>query len=248
MKPTKRVRAKECVKPIPNVRARGSVKPKNQVRAIPGAWSRGSQVPGKGGTIMKNQLLFKGMSPPETSAKNKPYTNTIFLKLRSPSAGTPPLAKPELLFKYYDQLYPLLVVFTKSPKRAEMLRYALKVQVLRGLAFCSAKRYAGLAFKSGTMITGKKQPVSGFASEKTWDRCLAFLKEHDLVDVERLQKLNGQYSVNLINFRKLWQLLLKLLAGSVGIVQTVGRTLWIKLEGAWFSRDMVLRGHPPRVT
>lgn len=218
------------------------------MRAIPGAWSRGSQVPGKGGTIMKNQLLFKGMSPPETSAKNKPYTNTIFLKLRSPSAGTPPLAKPELLFKYYDQLYPLLVVFTKSPKRAEMLRYALKVQVLRGLAFCSAKRYAGLAFKSGTMITGKKQPVSGFASEKTWDRCLAFLKEHDLVDVERLQKLNGQYSVNLINFRKLWQLLLKLLAGSVGIVQTVGRTLWIKLEGAWFSRDMVLRGHPPRVT
>ena len=186
---------------------------------------------------MKNTL-----SPPEASVSNRPNRDIIFLKLRAPSSvGTPSLAKPELLFKHYDQLYPLLVVLTRSPKRAEMLRYALKVQILRGLAFCSAKRYAGLAYKPGTMIAGKKQPVTGFASEKTWDRCLAFLKEQGMVDVERLKKFNGQYSVNLINFRKLWMLLLKLLASSVGVVERVGAIFWIKLSGAWFSRDTLLQ-------
>lgn len=169
------------------------------------------------------------LSPPEVTGNSN---STIFKWLKKPTSAGTPLPKVEMLFKRYDELYPILITFTGSPKRAEMLRYALKVQALRGLAFCSAKRYAGQA------MPGRK----GFACEKTWDRLLAFLKEKDLVDVERLHKFNGKQSVNLINFLKLWLMLLKLLAASIdSLVSHVGRRLFIKLSGGWYDRDIMLK-------
>lgn len=186
---------------------------------------------------MEARNRLEAVSLPETkrwTSKNTYKDTNVFKFLRKATSAGTPLPKVEMLFQKYDALYQILVAFTGSPKRAEMLRYALKVQALNGLAFCSAKRYAGQAIPDR----------QGFASEKTWDRLLSFLKAEGLVKVERLYKFNGKQSVNLINFVRLWRLLLKLLAHRIGsLIQHIKGVFFIKLSGAWFSRDTILQLH-----
>lgn len=163
-------------------------------------------------------------SPPEHGT---PYRIGI-KRLRPPSGRDTPrrqrLREPQLLLRRWDSLYPMLVTLLGSPKRAEMTRSALRTQALRGDCFRSARNIAGAAF----------------SSEKTWDRCLRFLVEKNLVTVTRLVKTNGKHSVNLIDFTTLWNILRQYIVRNVGLSRKIGGQLWRKVAGIWVNRDIIL--------
>ena len=159
------------------------------------------------------------------------YIDSIVnLRVRTPpSAGTPsvnirPLPNPGAVLKHWDNLYPVLRVTLRSPKKAEMVKKALWLQAMRGISFASA-RYLGAA---------------GLGSEKTWDRALAELRALGLVDTWQTMRPNGDDSVNLIDLRKLWAMLLNLIQTTACRVQIVARRAWVKVHGAWAQLPMAL--------
>ena len=120
------------------------------------------------------------------------FSSSILLRLKNPSAGTPPAIRGVgQLRRHYDSLYPALLVLLGTPQRAELAKRALYVQAMRGDCFLGAK---GLARKVG-------------CSEKTWDRTLTWLREHKLARTWRLYRVNGQRSVNLLDLGRLWALI-----------------------------------------
>ncbi len=162
----------------------------------------------------------------EVTSSTIEITSILYLRVRGPtSARTPPkppskpLRNVEHVFHGWELLYPLLLVLTGSPKRAEMLRKALVLQALCGDAFPSAGYLAGTAM----------------ASRKTWYRTVAWLRERKLVLTWRLNRQGGQQSVNLIDLGPLWDRVRKLLTGRVGPVSRVGRSMWVKISGVWVS-------------
>ena len=169
--------------------------------------------------------------PAEVTSSTIEITSILYLRNGAPPQRghlTPQLPKPlrqlELVFRRWEELYPVLLALTGSPKRAEMLRKCLVIQALCTDAFPSAHYLAGV----------------GLANEKTWDRCLAWLRERKLVRTWRLNRQGGQQSVNLIDLGPLWERVRKLLTGLVGPVSRVGRSLWVKVSGVWVSAQSLL--------
>ena len=154
----------------------------------------------------------------------------VSLRVRkNPLRGHPPvnicpLPQPGAVLKHWDNLYPVLRALLHSPKQAEMVKKSLWLQAMRGVSFASA-RYLGAA---------------GLGSEKTWDRALANLRKLGLVDTWRTIRSNGDDSVNLIDLRKLWAMLLQLIQTTACRVQIVRRRAWVKIHGAWAQLEMVL--------
>ena len=143
--------------------------------------------------------------------------------------NTSPLPLPGAVLKHWDNLYPVLRALLHSPKQAEMVKKSLWLQAMCGLNFGSAK-YLGAA---------------GLGSEKTWDRALAKLRKLGLVDTWRTSRANGDDSVNLIDLRKLWAMLLKLIQTTACRAQIVGRRAWVKIHGAWTQLPMALSPEAP---
>jgi len=162
---------------------------------------------------------------------NKGYINTKERTTRQghPSKLLEPMPSPGKLLRKYDQIYPILKQLLGSPKRAEMVKAALRLQACSRHSFASAKYLA----------------AAGLGSEKTWDRCLAQLRKLGLVDTIRTNRLNGQQSVNLLDLRKLWKYIQKLLIPITGLFQTVRGVPWVKIHGAWAPANQLhLPGEP----
>ena len=102
-------------------------------------------------------------------------------------------------------------------KRVDMAMAAIRLQATRGQCFASAKYLAS----------------HGFASEKTWDRCLARLRSLCLVWTERLYRPDGSQSVNLTDFSMLWALILRLLNSRNIQFTQLSNGLWLKQGGVW---------------
>ena len=77
-------------------------------------------------------------------------------------------------------------------------------------------------------------------SESTWLRLVAQLRAMGLVTTARLNRPNGQQSVNLLDIYELWRWLLDFLNAPKKrrkrpvITELIGTTLWIK-EGAFWE-------------
>lgn len=127
------------------------------------------------------------------------------------------LPRPELLLKHWDELYSILLKLLGTPRRAEMVKMALRLQVLSGKCFASAKYLAG----------------AGFSNEKTWDRCLAYLKSQGWAETERAKRPNGYRSTNVLDLRKLWALIMAYLSSKASRIQRLSSGLWVKVHGAW---------------
>ena len=147
---------------------------------------------------------------------------TSYKRGHAPSLEAKILPQGELVLKRWSELYFLLLKITGSPKWAEMLKTGLRLQAWRGYEFAGAKYLA----------------KSAQASEKTWDRCLHWLREQRLVASWRLHRLNGEQSTNLLDLTLLWRLLLKLLSRSVRAMERVGSSLWVKIEGFWVKLSL----------
>lgn len=134
-----------------------------------------------------------------------------------------PLPCPGLVLKRWSKVYRALIKVLGTEKRARMTEEVLRCQAVYGRAFPSARF---LADGAG-------------ASEKTWDRCLDMLRENDWVDTARCHRPEGKLSVNLIDLRKLWKLILKLLTATK--VQRLSQTqeLWLKVHGAWSRVEQI---------
>lgn len=141
---------------------------------------------------------------------------------RSPKAKILPQAG--LVLKRWDEVSDLLLGLSGSPKWAEMIREALRLQAWSGLSFASA---AYLAEKA-------------LANEKTWDRCLRWLREQGLVASWRLHRTNGEQSTNLLDLTRLWEMLLQLLRRTVRAVERIGRRWWVKTYGAWVRASSLI--------
>jgi len=95
-----------------------------------------------------------------------------------------------------------------SPHRAEMVLSAMRIQGWYGECYASASFLAGQAFRG----------------EKCWDRCLAKLRRHGLVETHRRIRPNGQQGTNSIDFTLLWRHLARIL----GSLLNKGRTRLFK--------------------
>lgn len=102
-----------------------------------------------------------------------------------------------------------------------MVTEVFTLQVAYGACFASARTLA----------------ARGDRAPKTWHRLLEWLKEHDLVEVERLYRANGTRSVNLIDARKLWALVLQVIAGQRGVSAAIINRLTgdVKVGAFWVS-------------
>lgn len=161
----------------------------------------------------------KGVPAEGVPLSNYLHSSKLRLRTTGPSAGTPlrPLRRTETWVKRRPDLYPLLEELLGSHSRAEMVVVALAIQMFAGSCYASARFIAGRTCRTGTC----------------WDRCLARLRELDLVRTWRLQRPDGHLSTNLIDLRRLWELLLKLLAQKRLRFEWIGRTLWLKVGGVW---------------
>lgn len=134
-----------------------------------------------------------------------------------------PLPRVGLLLKHWGRVYPLLLSTLGTPRRAEMVQTALRLQAVY------AKCHASAAYLG----------ASAGSNEKTWDRTLAILKDHNLVDVMRLRRSNGDDSVNQVDLRRLWLMLERYIQHSVGLVEKLGRRFWVKAGGCWLDLRLV---------
>ena len=141
-----------------------------------------------------------------------------------PSVNLSPLPQPGAVLKHWDGLYPVLRALLHSPKQAEMVKKSLWLQAMRGVSFASARYLA----------------AAGLGSEKTWDRALAKLRKLGFVDTWQTSRANGDDSVNVIDLRKLWAMLLRLIQTTACRVQIVSRRAWVKVHGAWSQLEMAL--------
>lgn len=107
-----------------------------------------------------------------------------------------PLRQGGLLLKEWDNLYYYLRGLLGSPQRAELAKEALRLQLFFPFCFPSARVLAGKAL----------------SSEKTWDRCLARLRERGWARTWRLYRQDGTQSVNLLDLGGLWHALRLLLS------------------------------------
>lgn len=183
-----------------------------------------SLVFGEDGSVWEENLPIFDQARGVPAERQLPQSNTNLLikskDINRLSAGTPPpLKKPGLVLKYWDQLYTALVKFVRSPQRAEMVKEVLRLQ-----AFCRA------AFPSAKYLAAKAQ-----ASEKTWDRCIDFLRRQGWARTFRLVRPDGRQSVNLIDLGKLWDLLSAILSSGHWKIQVLKRRVWVKLSGMWIS-------------
>lgn len=172
------------------------------------------------------QAPLPGFTPVPAEYPLSPYLSLSILNNKRNTRDTrqghyvqmlKPLPRPGLLLKSFERLYPILCKLLGSPNRAEMTKKALLLQALTGKCFASARYLAG----------------AGFSSEKTWDRCLAYLKSKGWAETARTRRPNGYDSVNLIDLRELWKLLIKILTSTAHRFQVVKSQLWVKIHGAW---------------
>jgi len=129
------------------------------------------------------------------------------------------LTKSGLIFKHWQLLYPLLLSMLGTPKRAEMVKEALRIQAITGECFASARYLAG----------------AGLGSEKTWDRLVGRLKAAKLIRVIRLTRPDGTKSVNLLDFSALWNILHSLVVRKVTFTERIKRRFFVKVSGAWLD-------------
>lgn len=142
---------------------------------------------------------------------------------------------PSILFKRWDVVRGTLLelVFKERWhvrggqhwKRVEMVLEGLRWQAATGHCFASA---AWFAEHAGVMENA--------ASEKTWDRCLAWLRSQGLVKVTPLFRANGQRATNLIDFSSLWALILRLL--NARELRRYGHELHAKIGAFWRVFDL----------
>jgi hypothetical protein len=167
--------------------------------------------------------------------KGYPYPNrNTYLSIYNDSKGgkclcgdtlpVQPLRSPELLLKHWTDLYYLLLPICLSPQRAEATKQALFLQATKGRCFAKARYLASY----------------GMASEKSWDRNLKRLRGMGLARTIRLQRPNRELSTNLLDLRRLWSFLLRILSQSSCHWEKVGREVWYKLSGAWVSLPRLL--------
>jgi len=165
--------------------------------------------------------------------------NSSLLKIRSPRGPQQghydgllikPLTAPGLFFKYFDELYPVLLCLLGSKKKAEVLKEALRLQACRGECFPSTKFLAARAH----------------CSEKTVDRCFAQLREMGLLVTYRTSRTDGTLSVNLIDLEALWRAIKALVINARGLVQKIGRRFWIKVTGLWVCPPDYVKGQRGR--
>lgn len=131
------------------------------------------------------------------------------------SRGHPPTAH-EFLNREIQLRGPLKALLGNW-KRVEMVLEGMRLQATMGRCFASARHLAGVAW----------------ANEKTWDRCLAKLRSHELVEVARLVRQDNTLATNLVDFSALWTWLLKLVTTRTWVVEWVGDTFWAKISSRW---------------
>lgn len=142
-----------------------------------------------------------------------------------------PLAQPGMVLKHWSRIYRHLVAALGTVKRARMVEEVLRCQAVYGKAFPSARFLA----------------EGALADEKTWDRTLELLRERGWVETRRCHRGDGTLSVNLIDLRRLWALILKLLASAGARVEWLQGTLWAKVHGAWQTVEVEVPLAPDRL-
>lgn len=123
----------------------------------------------------------------------------------------------DVLFVKWFLLRDALITLLGSPHRAEMTLQALKLQAVYGKCFASARFLGGQAFHS----------------EKCWDRCLARLRDAELVKTYRRIRPGGTLGTNVTDLRPLWRYLLE----ALGDLLKKGRT---RLFGVLRTRTYIL--------
>lgn len=138
-----------------------------------------------------------------------------------------PLRQGGLVRKHWGALGEVLLPLVGSPQRVEMVKRALWLQSVCGVAFPSA---GYLARRAG-------------GCPKTWNRCLAALRARGWARTARLRRPNGQQSVNLLDLSGLWAVVRGLLQRIVAVVGRITRwekvrgTWWVKVAGAWATLE-----------
>jgi len=151
------------------------------------------------------------------------------IKTPCPPAKRTPLPQKGVWFKQRNKIFPLLVTYMGTYKRAAMVEKAIELQMISGECFCSARVLA----------------LAGEGCEKTWDRALQQVKGRGVVGVTRLSRRDGFDSVNLIDWRALWKMITSLLALHVGTYMKFGRTYHVKIGGWWLDRDEMEKNSSP---
>lgn len=183
---------------------------------------------------------------PNQGDRNITYGETLLRPHRgTTSAGTPPrrLRQIEMLIRRWGDLERIAADLLGSPQRGRMVIEALLIQHGRGALFAGSRYLAAKA----ALVARYDRRVYGFVDcppaqggrwlEKGWDRCLARLRDLEVVETTRLYRQNGQASVNLIDLRRLWELLLRLLAQRRLIIERRGWRVWVKLGAVWISLE-----------
>lgn len=107
-------------------------------------------------------------------------------------------------------------------KRVEMVMLGLKLQAISGKCYAKARTFASVPFDQYNQ-----------SSPKTWHRTVALLKDRELIRVARLIRMSDNTEAeNLIDFAKLWKLIVSLLKKHTA-AEVVQGTLWVKLKGFW---------------
>ncbi len=134
-----------------------------------------------------------------------------------------PLRAPGMLLKNWSKAYQVLVQMFGSVKQARMIEEVLRCQAVYGKAYPSARFLA----------------AGALADEKTWDRCLAMLREKGYAVTARTHRLGGKLSVNLIDLRALWGIILSFLQAKARSFQHLSSGLWVKVHGAWMRTEQL---------
>ena len=130
-----------------------------------------------------------------------------------------PLPQPALVLRHWDNLYAMMRHLRLSVKESEMCKEVLRLQALCGKAYPSA-RYLGARAQ---------------ANEKTWDRCLNYLRARGYAKTWRLHRQDGKQSVNLIDLREMWLVILALIAHNVSRAWWIGDRYMLRVGAFWMT-------------
>ena len=107
-------------------------------------------------------------------------------------------------------------------KRVEMVMLGLKLQAISGKCYAKARTFASVPFDTYNQ-----------SSPKTWHRTVKLLKDRELIRVARLiRESDNTEAENLIDFAKLWKLIVALLKKHTA-AEVVQGALWVKVSGFW---------------
>lgn len=164
--------------------------------------------------------------PAEGWGVRVPSTKILMIKGKRSTLQGHYIRDVGFLFRSWGELWPHMVKLLGSPKQAEMVREALRLQALFGWCFPKAQTLAD----------------KGLASEKTWDRCLGFLRERGWARTWRLYRQDGTQSVNLLDLGGLWEVLRGVLSWGQRYLEARGLPWPRSAQTRCMPRGQLVRG------